>query len=124
MADPRVFETHKEVEQSEALELMAGLLSDVPNAHTPYLERDGFSSPQLGDSSPSTMVEAARVDPMVRQALAADILSTASVRVLAHLAQRVAALENQNRAPQSAAQTTTTEPETKSGKGSKGGKKS
>jgi hypothetical protein len=59
----------------------------VDDAHVPYNERDGFSNPNLGGSSPASVVETVRIDPAVRQAHGTAVMAAALVRVVAQQRQ-------------------------------------
>jgi hypothetical protein len=90
MADPLLYNTPVEVEMSESLKTLRGLLSDIPDAATPYSE--AFDNPYLL-SSPLDLLDVAEADSNVRDVHGTAVIAAALTRVIAAQQERIEKLE-------------------------------
>ena len=90
MADPRAFDTPLAVAYEDALAALQGVLDEVPEAQESFALKHGNT---YLHGSPATLVEAARVDHMVRAEHGQAVLLQALSLALAAQDRRIRELE-------------------------------
>lgn len=90
MADPRVFDTPLAVAHEDAWAAIQGVLARVPDAQESFAQRHGNTNLH---GSPASLVEAARVDHLVRAEHGQAIMLQALALALAAQDRRIRELE-------------------------------